>query len=56
MNLKKSTKYGLAPEDIEQRALSNERFKTISNMIRIEKTQGLQSSADLTTTIRKNIL
>ena len=38
MNQKKDTKYGLVPEDIEGRALSNERFKTIFNMIRIGKT------------------
>ena len=40
MNLKKSTKYGLAPEDIERRALSHERLKTIFDMNRMEKTQG----------------
>ena len=32
MNLRPSRKYGLAPEEIEQRALSNERFKTIFNI------------------------
>ena len=32
MNLRPSRKYGLAPEEIEQRALSNKRFKTIFNI------------------------
>ena len=36
MNLKKSTKYGLSPEEIERRSLSSERFKTVFNMYRIE--------------------
>ena len=46
MNLKKSLKYGLSPEEIEQRSLSGERFKTIFNMHRIEKTQGLHRRLD----------
>ena len=46
MNLKKSTKYGLALEGIERKALSNERFKTVFNMIRIENTQGLHRRLD----------
>ena len=35
----KNTKYGLSPEEIEQRSLAGERFRTIFNMHRIEKTQ-----------------
>ena len=39
MNLIKSTKYGLYPEEIERRSLSGELFKNIFNKYRIEKTQ-----------------
>ena len=46
MNLRPSKKYGLPPEDAERRALSNECFKTIFNMKRIEKTQRLQRKLD----------
>ena len=46
MNLVKSTKYGLSPEEIEGRSLSGEHFKTISNMNRIEKSQKLHHRLD----------
>ena len=46
MNLKKSKKYGFAPEDVEPKSLSNKRFKTVFNMRRIEKTQGLHNRLD----------
>ena len=46
MNLKKSKKYGFAPEDVERKSLSNKRFKTVFNMRRIEKTQGLHNRLD----------
>ena len=46
MNLKPSNKYGLPSEDVEYRALSNERLKTIFNMKRIEKTQRLHCRLD----------
>ena len=46
MNLKKGVKYGLLAEEIERRALSNERFKTVFNMNRIEKNQGLHRRLD----------
>ena len=46
MNLRPSRKYGLPPEEIEPRALSNEHFKTIFNMKRIEKTQRLHRRLD----------
>ena len=36
----------MSPEEIERRALSNERFKTVFNKKRIEKTQGLQRRLD----------
>ena len=41
MNLVKSAKYGLSSEEIEQRSLAGERFKTIFKMHRIEKTKKL---------------
>ena len=46
MNLRPSKKYGMAPEEVEPRALSNERFKTIFNMKIIEKTQRLHRRLD----------
>ena len=46
MNVKKSTKYGLSPEEIERRSLSEERFKAIFNMHRLEKTQKLHRRLD----------
>ena len=46
MNLMKSKKYGLSPEEIERRALSNERLKTIFNINRLEKTQRLHRRFD----------
>ena len=42
MNLMKSVKYGLSPEEIEGRYLAGERFKTTFNMDQIEKKQKLQ--------------
>ena len=41
MNLMKSMKYGLSPEEIEKQSLAGERFETGFNMHRIEKTQRL---------------
>ena len=46
MNLMKSTKYGLSPEEIEKRSLAGERFKTVFNMHWIEKTQRLHRRLD----------
>ena len=46
MKLMKSTKCGLSPEEIERRSLVGEQFKTVFNMHRIEKTQGLHSRID----------
>ena len=46
INLIKSRKYGLSPEEIEQWALSGEHFKTIFNMHRLEKTQRLHGRLD----------
>ena len=46
MKLKKSKKYGLSPDEIEQRSLANEHFKTVFNMYRIDRTQGLLRRLD----------
>ena len=46
MNLMKSVKYGLSPEEIEQRSLAGERFTTIFNMHRIEKTEKIHHRWD----------
>ena len=46
INLMKSTKHGLFPEEIEKRSLAGERFKTVFNMHRIEKTQRLHRRLD----------
>ena len=41
MNIMKIEKYGLSPEEIEQRSLASDRLKTILNMHRIDKTKRL---------------
>ena len=46
MNLMKSTKYGLSPEEIEKRSLAGEQFKTVFNMHQIEKTERLHRRLD----------
>ena len=46
MNLMKSRKYGLSPEEIERRFLAGERFKTILNMHRLEKTERFHHRLD----------
>ena len=39
MNNTQNKKYGVIPEEIEQKSLSNERFRTIFNMHQKEKRQ-----------------
>ena len=39
MNMRPSKKYGLAPEEVERKALQSERFRTAYNMYRLQKTQ-----------------
>ena len=39
MNNTQNKKYGVIPEEIEQKSLSNERFRTIFNVHWIEKTK-----------------
>ena len=46
MNIKPSIKYGISPENIEDKALNSERFKTLFNMHRIEKTGKLAARMD----------
>ena len=46
MNLMKSVKYGLSLEEIEKQSLAGERFKTVFNMHRIEKTNKLHRRLD----------
>ena len=46
MNLMKSIKYGLSPEEIESQSLKSERFRILFNMHRIEKTQKLHARLD----------
>ena len=46
MNIMKSEKYGLSLEEIEKRSLSSERFNTLFNMHRIEKTKLLHYRLD----------
>ena len=46
MDLMKSSKHGLSPEEIEPQSLPGKRFKTIFNMHRLEKTQKLHRRQD----------
>ena len=46
MNLMKSRKYGLSPEEIQRRSLARAHFKTIFNMHRLEKTQRFHRRLD----------
>ena len=39
MNIQPSKKYGLPPDEIEKKALASERFRTVFNMKRLEKTE-----------------
>ena len=39
MNSVQSEKYGLSPDEIEKKSLSCERFRTLSNFHRIERTK-----------------
>ena len=46
MNIHPSKKYGFSPEEVESRALRSERFRTLYNMHRIEKTDKLNQRQD----------
>ena len=41
MNIQPSKKYGFSPEEVEKRALQNERYRTVYNVHRLEKTDKL---------------
>ena len=41
MNILPSKKYGFSPEEVEKRALESERFRTVYNMHRLDKTNKL---------------
>ena len=41
MNIQPSKKYGFSPEEVEKKALKNERFRTVYNMHRLDRTQKL---------------
>ena len=41
MNISPSKKYGIAPERVENKSLNSEKFKTLFNMHRLEKTEKL---------------
>ena len=46
MNIQPSKKYGLSPKEVESHALKSERFRTLYNMHRIEKTDKLNIRMD----------
>ena len=41
MNIRPSKKYGFSSEEVEKRALESERFRTVYNINRLEKTDKL---------------
>ena len=46
MNIQSSKKYGFSPEEVEKKALQSERFRTVYNMHRLEKTHKLNQRQD----------
>ena len=46
MNIRPSKKYGFSPEEVEKRSLESERFRTVYNMHRQEKTHKLNLRQD----------
>ena len=46
MNIQKSKEYCFSPEEAEQKALQSERFRTVYNMHRLEKTHKLNQRQD----------
>ena len=46
MNIKPSRKYGISPDTVENKALSSERFRTLFNMHRIDRTSKLSARMD----------
>ena len=46
MNIQPSKKYGFSPDEVESRALKSERFRTLYNVHRIERTDKLNKRMD----------
>ena len=46
MNIQPSKKYGFSPEEVENKALESEKFRTVYNMHRLEKTHKLSQRQD----------
>ena len=46
MKIKPSRKYGISPDTVENKALSSERFRTLFNMHRIDRTSKLSARMD----------
>ena len=46
MNIQPSKKYGFSPEEVESRVLKSERFRTLYNVHRVEKTDKLNKRMD----------
>ena len=46
MKILPSKKYGFSPEEVEDRALKSEKFRTVYNMHRLEKTNKLNQRLD----------
>ena len=46
MNIRPSKKYGFSPEEVEKRSLESEKFRTVYNMHRLEKTHKLNLRQD----------
>ena len=46
MNIKPSKKYGFSPDTIEDKALNSERFRTLFNMHRIDRTGKMSARMD----------
>ena len=46
MNIQSSKKYGFSPEEVEKKPLQSERFRTVYNMHRLEKTHKLNQRQD----------
>ena len=46
MNIQPSKKYGISPDEVKSRALKSEKFRTLYNMHRIEKTGKLNIRMD----------
>ena len=46
MNILPSKKYGFSPEEVEKRSLESERFRTVYNMHRLEKTNKINIRQD----------